>query len=181
MRSPHAMGPLWRRAVGFAAVLAFAGVASAQSVEIDQPAPELDVKLLNGKTLKAKKMRGKVVVNMVWATWSPAARMELPDIQRIYDDHRAAGLEVVALAIDENAAEVREFWRQRGYSFPAGMRSDTFFEHYGRASTTPMFYIVDRGGILRHRIAGTIGRDKLEALLKPLLAAPVPTKHAASK
>ena len=58
--------------------------------------------------------------------------------------------------MDENAGEVREFWRTRGYSFPAAMRSDAFFERYGRVSTTPMFYIVDRHGVLRHRIAGTI-------------------------
>jgi hypothetical protein len=33
-----------------------------------------------------------------------------------------------------------------------------------------MFYIVDRQGVLRHRIAGPIPVEKLEALLAPLLA-----------
>ena len=37
------------------------------------PAPEIDVKLLSGKVLKAKDLRGKVVINLIWATWSPAA------------------------------------------------------------------------------------------------------------
>jgi thiol-disulfide isomerase/thioredoxin len=152
----------------FAAAAALTSAAAA--VEIDQPAPELDVRLLNGKVLKAKDLRGKVVISMIWATWSPAARMELPDIQRLYQAHRENGLEVVALSIDENAADVRTFWRNRGYALPVAMRSDAFFEHYGRASTTPMFYIVDRQGVLRHRIAGPIPVEKLEALLAPLLA-----------
>ena len=38
----------------------------------------------SGKLLKAKELRGRVVVNVIWATWSPAARMELPEVQRVY-------------------------------------------------------------------------------------------------
>jgi thiol-disulfide isomerase/thioredoxin len=154
---------------------------AAQATEIDRPAPELDIRLLNGRMLKAKDLRGKVVVNMVWATWSPAARMELPEVQKLYDEHRRKGLEIVALAIDENAAEVREFWRKRDYSFPVAIRSDAFFEHYGRVSTTPMFYIVDRRGVLRHRIAGTVSPARLTALLKPLLEEQPPEARVAKK
>jgi thiol-disulfide isomerase/thioredoxin len=169
------------RSAARAAVVAAAAALStaAAAVEIDQPVPELDVRLLNGKVLKAKNLRGKVVVNMIWATWSPAARIELPDLQRLYQEHHGKGLEVLALSIDENVADVREFWRKRGYSLPVGMRSDAFFESYGRVSTTPTFYIVDRQGVLRHRISGPIAIEKLEALLEPLLAAPPPGSSVA--
>jgi len=143
-----------------------------QIAQVDQQAPELDVKLLSGKILKARDLRGKVVINLVWATWSPASRMDLPQVQRLYQAYHDKGLEILALAIDENPGDVREFWKARGYAFPAAMRSDAFFERYGRASTTPMFYIVDRQGVLRHRIAGTIASEKLEGLLKALLAEP---------
>ena len=172
-----------RSAARVAAILtASCAVAHAEQIaQVDRPAAELDVRLLSGKLLKAKELRGKVVVNMIWATWSPAARMELREVQRVYRELREKGLEVVALSIDENPAEVREFWRKRDYSFPVAMRSDAFFDHYGRVSTTPMFYIVDRQGTLRHRVAGTIGPEKLEALLKPLLAEPVPAARIAKK
>lgn len=155
------------------------GASGAAAVaQVDRPAPEVDVKLLNGKLLRAKDLRGKVIVSVVWATWSPAARMELPDLQKLYAAHRERGLEVVALSIDENVAEVKEFWRARGFSMPVGMRSDAFFDRYGRVTTTPMFYIVDRQGVLRHRIPGTVGPQKLEALVRPLLAEPPPESLA---
>jgi thiol-disulfide isomerase/thioredoxin len=152
-----------------------------QIAQVDRPAAELDVRLLSGKLLKAKELRGKVVVNVIWATWSPAARMELPELQRLYREHRDKGLEVLALAIDENQGEVREFWRKRDYTFPVAMRSDAFFDHYGRVSTTPMFYIVDRHGTLRYRIAGPVGPEKLAELLKPLLAERPPAASIAKK
>jgi thiol-disulfide isomerase/thioredoxin len=165
------------RFAALAAAVTLAATASA--VDIDQPAPELDVRLLSGKVLKAKDLRGKVVVSVIWATWSPTARMELPQLERLYQAQREKGLEVVALAIDENAGDVREFWKKRGYTLPVGMRSDAFFEHYGRASTTPMFYVVDRQGVLRHRIAGPIAPEKLEQLLTPLLAETPPPSRVA--
>jgi thiol-disulfide isomerase/thioredoxin len=150
-----------------AAGLLATGVALA--AEVDRPAPQVDVTLLNGKTVKAATLRGKVVVTMLWATWSPAARTELPDVDRLYAKHHREGLEVFALSIDEDVGDVRDFWRKYRYTVPVGMRSDRFFDHFGRASTTPMFYIVDRGGILRHLIAGPIGGEKLETLVRPLL------------
>jgi len=176
--------PTCRSAARFAAIIAASCATAAYAgdiAQIDRAAPELDVRLLSGKLLKAKELRGKVVVNVIWATWSPAARMELREVQRVYRELRDKGLEVVALSIDENPGEVREFWRKREYSFPVAMRSDAFFDHYGRVSTTPMFYIVDRQGTLRHCFAGTIGTEKLEALLKPLLAEPPPTARVAKK
>jgi peroxiredoxin len=173
---------VWRVA-GLAVVflLALGYVPAMAAPQVDEPAPELDVRLLNGKVVKAKDVRGKVVVTMIWATWSPAARMQLGDVQNLYAAHRGQGLEVLALSIDERVGEVREFWRSRGYSMPVAMRSDAFFDRYGRVSTTPTYYIVDRGGVLRHRISGTIAPDKLAELLKPLLAEQAPSERFAQQ
>jgi hypothetical protein len=44
-----------------------------------------------------------------------------------------------------------------------------------------MFYIVNRQGMLRHRIAGPITAAKLEGLLVPLLAEPPPESRVAKK
>jgi peroxiredoxin len=177
-----AVVPDLRRAVTLVvAFLGFAATATAGTVQVDTPAPQVDVRLLNGKLVKAKDLRGKVVVTMIWATWSPAARMALGEVQRLHAAHRSRGLEILALSIDESVAEVRDFWRTKGYSIPVAMRSDAFFERYGRVSTTPMYYVVDRHGILRHRIAGPIEADKLEGLLKPLLAEPSPPSESVAR
>ena len=177
MAATHAL----RRTVTLAAAVfgCALGVAAAEPASVDSPAPVLDVRLTNGKVVKARDLRGKVVVTMIWATWSPAARMQLGELQRLYSGSRGKGLEVLALSIDESIGEVREFWRARGYTMPVAMRSDAFFDHYGRVSTTPMYYIVDRQGVLRHRVAGTLGSEELAALLKPLLAEAPPSESVA--
>jgi cytochrome c biogenesis protein CcmG/thiol:disulfide interchange protein DsbE len=138
-------------------------------VDVDRPVPELDFKLLNGKTLKAADLHGKVVVQMYWATWCPYCRSDLPELQRLYEAYRSKGLEIVALSIDEEEKTVRDFWKDKHYSFPVGMRSDAIFDHYGRVSTTPTYYIVDRQGIVRHRFLGSPEPGVIEQLVLKLL------------
>lgn len=172
--------PLRRGVALAAAYLGFAfGVAASEPVSVDAPAPQLDVRLVNGKLVRARDLRGKVVVTMIWATWSPAARMQLGEVERLYSSSRGKGLEVLALSIDESIGEVRDFWRSHGYTMPVAMRSDAFFDHYGRVTTTPTYYIVDRQGVLRHRVAGPMAPEKLAALLKPLLAEAPPSERVA--
>jgi len=136
---------------------------------VDRPAPEFEARLLNGKTLRMKELRGKVVVAVFWATWSPAARADLPEVDRFVRQNEGRGLQVIAFSIDEDPAEVRQFWRKAQYAFPAAMRDDAIYRHYGRVGTTPLYYVIDRKGMVRERVAGTIGAERLERIVKPLL------------
>ena len=156
------------------AAAAIAGVfsaapARAAGIETGKLAPDLDLKLLNGKTLSAKQLQGKVVVQMYWATWCPYCRADLPEMQRIYQLQQAKGLEILALSIDESDKTVREFWKGKNYSFPVAMRSNAYFEHYGRIGTTPTYFIIDREGVLRQRINGAPEPGVIEQIVAKLL------------
>lgn len=138
-------------------------------VGVNQPAPPLDTRLINGRILKAKELQGKVVVTLFWASWCPSCRSALPELQRLYGELQPQGLEIIALSIDENPKDVREFLRGKGLAYPVGMRGDAWFEHYGRVSVTPTVYVNDRDGVVRHRLAGGVTPAKIETLVRPLL------------
>ncbi len=143
--------------------------AAAAGIEIGTPAPELDIRLLNGKLLKGRQLQGKVVVQMYWATWCPYCRAALPEMQRLYVQLQPKGLEILALSIDESEKTARDFWKGKAYSFPSAMRSNEFFAHYGRIGTTPTYVVIDRGGIVRHRINGAPEHGVLEQMVTKLL------------
>ncbi|MCX7154147.1 MAG: TlpA disulfide reductase family protein [Proteobacteria bacterium] len=145
------------------------GRAIASGIETGKRAPALDIKLLNGKILTATQLQGKVVVQMYWATWCPYCRADLAEMQRIYQQQQARGLEVVALSIDESDKTAREFWKGKNYSFPSAMRSDAIFEHYGRIGTTPTYFIIDREGVVRQRINGSPEPGTIAQLVASLL------------
>lgn len=171
------MSAFTRRLLNFPAMAAIAASVcllaltpvAADGVATGKPAPQLDLKLLNGKILTGRQLQGKVVVQMYWATWCPYCRADLPELQRLYQQQHSRGLEIVALSIDESEKTVREFWKGKNYTFPSAMRSNAFFEHYGRIGTTPTYFIIDREGIVRHRINGAPVPGVIGQLVEKLL------------
>ena len=131
--------------------------------------PMIDTVLLDGALLPARSLRGKVVVHMFWATWCPLCREDLPRMQRLYEDFRERGLEIVALSVDQNRAEVERFWRRHEYRFPVAMRTAEMREEYGDLAGTPTFLVTDRDGIVRERRTGVFAPGELERTIGELL------------
>ena len=69
-------------------------------VGVGARAPSYSAPDLKGRPLSLASLQGKVVVLNVWATWCPPCRAEMPALQRLYDELRDQGLEVVAVSVD---------------------------------------------------------------------------------
>jgi peroxiredoxin len=149
-------------------VLLLALVAHAQP-GIGQPVPAFDTRLLDGSTLSGQALKGRVVLVVFWATWCPACQKELPQLQSLYEKYRDRGFEILALSIDADKFVVEEFWKDHEYAFPVAMRGAAHGKVFGAVRGTPTLFLIDRKGVLRFSSIGRIGKDKLEALLLPLL------------
>ncbi len=114
-------------------------------------------------------LRGKVVLVNFWATWCPHCRHEMPAKQAFYKDYQAQGFEILAWSVDETQAEVDAFMRAKGYDFPARLAPPGAQSAFG-VTRLPTSFIVDRDGVVRHRIAGQVHYPRLESLVGPLLA-----------
>jgi peroxiredoxin len=145
-----------------------AGAAHAQP-EVGDRIPAFDTELLDGRTLPAKALAKRPLLVVVWASWCPVCRKELPELQKLYDRHKAAGLEILALSIDAGSIEAEDFWQEHRYSFPVAMRSARHAEIFGASRTPPRLFLIGRDGRLAFRHVGAIGYAQLEAALKPLL------------
>lgn len=149
--------------LGLSAPMAFA------DLEPGQTLPPLDIELLGGETLTAAQLAGKPAAYLFWATWCHVCRDELPAYQQLHAQYQARGFRVIALSLDESAAEARKFWADAGYSFPVAMRTDAIRDAFGGIKGTPTLYVIDREGRLVKKQLGGVGADELEAMIKPLL------------
>lgn len=152
----------------FITAICFAAAAQAQLKE-GQPVPAFETRLLDGKTLGAKALKGKAVLVVFWATWCPSCQKELPELQALYEKHRGRGFEILAISVDADRFTVEEFWKDHDYAFPVAMRVPAHTQAFGPVKATPTLYLVDRKGVLRMARIGGLGQDKLEAKLLPLL------------
>jgi len=155
--------------------LSFALPAYSADLVVGQPAPEVQVKLLDSsKTVQLSTNRGKVTIINFWATWCGPCKAEMPAIQAYYDKHKNEGLEILAISMDEtrDLPEVRRMAQK--FTFPIALKSESNFKGLGRIWRMPSTFVIDKDGILKKN--GHVGEPEvtfaeLESLVTPLLSA----------
>jgi thiol-disulfide isomerase/thioredoxin len=78
---------------------------------------------LSGRAFRLSDLRGRVYIVNLWATWCGPCRMEIPGLNKVYEDYRARGVEFVGLTAEdpEEASEkVREFVGEMRMSYRVG-------------------------------------------------------------
>jgi len=160
------------RLLSAAALLAFALAATGAVAQVPRLAPPFTATLLDGTRFALTDAAGQVVLINFWATWCAPCREEMPALEAFYRLHRARGLVVLAISVDEPDALEAVRAALRGFSFPAALAAQAHYRGYGRIWRVPMTFVVDRQGRLREDLtAGTLQVDAtfLEQRVGPLL------------
>lgn len=128
-------------------------------LEKGQVAPSLELPRLEGGTLSLEELRGKVVLLNIWATWCPPCVKEMPSMQRVYEKHREDGLEIVAVAVDDEPGIrqpdgrieglVSDFVDRLGLTFPVVVDPTGETERRFGTDYLPTTYLIDREGRIR--------------------------------
>jgi len=145
---------------------------AAQAIKEGEPAPGLEARLLDGNRFSLAEASGKVVIVNFWATWCEPCRAEMPALDAYYKKHKAEGLEVVAISMDQAADDNKVQEVVRAFSFRAGLGREAGFRGYGRIWRIPLTFVIDRSGILKKDgWYGNPGIDLhlLESVVTPLL------------
>ena len=178
MRKPPLRGfttvAFWRLLWGAALLAAAPRVLLAAPPAVGQPAPPLIVAQLDGHEFDLAKLRGKVVLVNVWATWCSPCRVEMPTLNAFYRRYHPRGLDVLGLSIDEapDAAQVRQVMRQ--FSYPGALASAARANGFGEPIAVPVTYVIDSRGVIRAQLQAEgpagVSRQALEQAVLPLLA-----------
>jgi thiol-disulfide isomerase/thioredoxin len=138
--------------------------------DLHQPPPVLQTRLLDGRVVSLEQLRGKVVLVNFWATWCPYCRHEMPAMEAFYQDYRGQGFEILALSQDDSADAVADFMARESYRFPVAMADASSAAAFGGVSRLPTSFVIDKQGVVRHKISGQVHYARLKALVAPLLA-----------
>ena len=124
-----------------------------------------------GSRVDSVSFRGKVVVLNFWATWCPPCRLEMPAMERLYQEFRGKGLEIVAVNFMESRELVQAFAEEQKLTYPMLLDSRAeIAERYG-VMRLPETVLIGREGEV---IAKTIGykewyKDDVRELVAALL------------
>jgi peroxiredoxin len=144
-------------------------ISSAIPAQVDFAAPSLSLIDLQGQPASLADYRGQVVLVNNWATWCPPCKEEMPTLKAYFEDHRRQKFTVLAIEAGESAAEVADFVKAYGLTFPvwpdpAQKALDAFHN-----DALPSSYVIDRTGRVRLAWSGAVSREALEKYITPLL------------
>jgi thiol-disulfide isomerase/thioredoxin len=153
--------------------------ARADTPEIGKPAPALVAPQLDGRTFDLASERGKVVIVNFWATWCGPCRAEMPLLNRFYLAHRAQGLALVGVSVDQRSDIQAVADIMKSFAYPAVLAATARSNGFGAPMAVPMTWIVDTRGVVRARlVAGNAVTERsLEQAVLPLLPAPDAAAH----
>jgi len=136
-----------------------------------QAMPAIEVKTLTGQPLALNAMAGKVVLVDVWASWCEPCKKELPMLDDMAARLKDRGVEIVAVSIDEERANVDQFISGRAkWSLTLAHDPAQGIAEKLRPEKMPTSYVVDKGGVIRYVNGGFVPEDapKIEAQLRAL-------------
>jgi cytochrome c biogenesis protein CcmG/thiol:disulfide interchange protein DsbE len=120
--------------------------------------------------------KGKVTLLNVWATYCIPCRTEMPSIQRLYDEYKDRGLQVVAVSVDAPGMEaaIRQFSTEYELSFDILYDPPGAIQRNYMTVGVPETFLIGKDGIIRYKEIG--GRewdaDTIRALVEQLLSEP---------
>jgi len=120
------------------------------------PALNFTLKHLDGTATSLHDFNGKLVLLNFWATWCLPCIQEMPDMEKLWQRYKDAGLIVLGVSNDDagKRKRVETFIDKVNLSFPILLDSDSTVSELYDVSGIPVSYLISRDGTLLAKIVG---------------------------
>ncbi len=129
------------------------------------------LKDLNDKVVNLEDYRGKVIFLNFWTTWCPACLVEMPSMEKLYQEFKDKDFVILAVDMQEDSEQVKKFKARFKLSFPILLDTDGIVATYFGVNAIPVTYFIDRAGCLYAAAMGARdwGSEDAFQLIKHLL------------
>jgi thiol-disulfide isomerase/thioredoxin len=105
-------------------------------------------------------LRGKVLLLDIWASWCGPCKDEMPLLDELAVRLKPAGVQVIAVSIDQEAANARAFLGTRpSWSLLLAHDPEGRVAELLQPPKMPTSYVIDASGVVRHVNAGFQPKD----------------------
>jgi peroxiredoxin len=136
------------------------------------PAPDFTLKLLGGETVTLSQFRGQPVLINFWASWCPPCRLEMPDLVRAYEAHKAEGFVIlgVNLTFQDSLPDIQAFVDEFGMTFPVLLDEDgKVTESLYRLRGLPLSVFINREGVIARVHIGALTASQIDEYVGEIL------------
>ncbi len=135
------------------ALTAFSVVATGTSAALPAVgvvAPDFASKSDSGRNVRLSELRGRVVLINFWASWCGPCRHELPLLNKVYAQYRAAGFMLLAVNVDDNRKDADAMLKRLDLRFPILFDGNKNVAKLYGVDMMPATLLIDRDGRVRY-------------------------------
>jgi len=111
-------------------------------------AQNFSLKDLNGQVVHLNDYRGKVIFLNFWATWCPPCIVEMPSMEKLYNEFKGEDFVILAVDMQEDFETVKRFKEKFNLTFPILLDEEGVVATYYGVMGLPATYFIDRQGYL---------------------------------
>src|SRR5262249_23704921 len=124
----------------------------------------------DGKKVRARDLRGKVVLIDCWATWCSPCVALLPELKELYEKSHKDGLEIIGVSFDRDAAKLKKMCAKLALPWPqvivpSDEKTRQLWGDVTGIGEIPRLFLIDREGILRADSPSKL-KEEIARLLK---------------
>jgi cytochrome c biogenesis protein CcmG/thiol:disulfide interchange protein DsbE len=116
-----------------------------------------------------EQMKGKPVVLNFWASWCVSCREEARELENFWMKHKADGLLVVGIAIQDTQEAAMRFAQAFGKTYLLGLDNEGRISIDYGVTGVPETFIINRDGVVVHKEIGPVTAEMLEKHVKSIL------------
>jgi thiol-disulfide isomerase/thioredoxin len=146
--------------------------AQVTSVPALAAAPELSATDLNGNALHMANYKGKVVLVNFWAAWCVPCADEVPQFTALQKKYQDQGLQVIGFSVEDDAAELRDFYRKYRMNYPVIPSDIKIADAFGGVLGLPTTFVIGRDSKIHGKHNGATDFTALEQEVVELLKMP---------
>jgi thiol-disulfide isomerase/thioredoxin len=132
----------------------------------DQPY-EFELKDLDGNEVALSQFIGRPVLINFWATWCGPCRIEMPELQSVFEEYGdSEAFLILALDQDESAGDVSAYFDELGLTFqPLLDEGNQTARNYGLQGTLPASVFINPDGEVSVIHRGVMTRGQIDGFL----------------
>lgn len=142
-----------------------------KAVKVGDAAPVFELKTLDGKKVNLKDYRGKGLILNFWGTWCKPCLEEMPDLNRLHDEYKDQGVEVLTVHVKNSPQQINQFFSalDEKINLKVALDDGDVLKAYD-ANNLPNTFVIDKNGkIVAHHEAQMSRTDikKYMEMVKP--------------
>lgn len=125
------------------------------------PAPDFSMLDMDGNEVNLASFFGKPIVLNFWASWCGPCKMEMPEIQKFYEQY-GEEIHFLLVSVDDSVDSAKAFLADTEYTFPVYFDTTSAGAYTYGASSIPLTFFIDADGNLTAYYMGAMSEGILQ-------------------